>query len=95
MTSEHEGDDTSAQDATFESEDGRVASDLDLASEGDGGTGVVDLEVVDVEDLEDDQLRTVMLALDDAESLPVQDRLDLLQRTEGLLAASLEALDGL
>jgi hypothetical protein len=90
MTSEYEGDDTSAHDATFETEDGRVASDLDLASEGDGVT-----EVVDVEDLEDDQLRTVMLALDDAESLPVQDRLDLLQRTEGLLAASLEALDGL
>jgi hypothetical protein len=90
MTSEHEGDDSSVQDATFEPEDGRVASDLDLASEGDGV-----IEVADVEDLEDDQLRTVMLALDDAESLPVQDRLDLLQRTEGLLAASLEALDGL
>jgi len=90
MTSEHEGDDTSAQDATFEPEHHRAASDPDLALEADGIA-----EVVDVEDLEDDQLRTVMLALDDAESLPVQDRLDLLQRTEGLLAASLEALDGL
>lgn len=52
-------------------------------------------EAIVVREVEDDQLHVVMLELDDAESLPVQDRLELLQRTEGLLAASLEALDGL
>jgi hypothetical protein len=99
MTSEHPSEHAGDVQAGLDEADVEVAElPSDPTLQGDG----VDLEeppvTQDLEalaDLEDDQLRTVLLVFDEAESLPVQDRLELLQRTEGMLAASLEALDGL
>jgi hypothetical protein len=63
--------------------------------DGSGVEGAAVLPTGPADGAAQDPVRALALALDDADELPVAERLELLRRAEALLAGELEALDGL
>jgi len=87
-----EGHDPAMGDVETQALEGR---DVDISDAGVSTLDTLDTLGADGLDVADGDLRDLMAALDSADDLSVDARLELLRRAEEAIASSLEGLDGL